>query len=85
MIWNFRVLANRYSVGYVFEIVEVYYDDEGNPVSCTGPIGISSDDPKNLPDVFEMMRSALDKPILDSENWPNEFDVQSWNPDLEME
>lgn len=63
MGWNYRVL--RYSNGEL-GIHEVYYDEAGNPTSCTeDAVGPGGDDLAEIRAVMEDMKSALAQPILD--------------------
>jgi hypothetical protein len=43
-------------------------------VSCTeNPIPVSCFADESLKDTFDLMRKALDKPVLDYDNFPNEW------------
>jgi len=83
--WNYRILARRiitdlYSDVH-FGIYEVYYDDENNmPESCTeNPITITSyesecEDPiDSIKWQLDVMIEASNKPVLDYDNFPNEY------------
>lgn len=76
MSWNYRVV--RYSdtceeSGSFFLIEEVYYDDDGvTPRSHTVEgAAVGSGTLDELSGVLDVMREALDKPVLDDGNWPN--------------
>lgn len=60
---------------YYFQIHEVYYDKDGKAESHTvNPCSIISEQGKDgIRWVLEQMLKALDRPILDKENFPNEF------------
>ncbi len=66
--WNYRVIKSR--IDGSLSIHEVYYDsnDDSNPTNCCGSYGSAAaigDDKEELLRVLEMMKEALDKPILD--------------------
>lgn len=66
--WNYRVIEFVDPLsGPWRSIHEVYYDDEGRPFAyMEDPAGVISDegDGFDLSGVLDMMRSALDKPVL---------------------
>lgn len=63
MTWNHRVM--RYADGSL-GIHEVFYNDDGNPVSWTEEaIGVAGDNLEELREELTHMLRALDKPILD--------------------
>ena len=71
--WNYRVLAHTYENEVAFQIHEVHYQD-GKPDSYgEPPAPVSSDRFEELSWVMFRMGEALDKPILDANNWPNEY------------
>lgn len=73
--WNYRFIRHKkYSDGsYAIQLHEVYYDDDGQPTSCTlHPINVyslveSEDDleVEQLQTLKEMIVAAFDKPVLD--------------------
>lgn len=66
MSWNYRVLQNENSVA----IYEVYYDENGDPRSCTmSPVSPIGEDVEGLKKDLEMMKQAFDKPVLDYEDF----------------
>jgi len=69
MTWNYRVLAREYKgfneVDVIFEIHEVYYNDEGVPDMCTeDAIAVDGDNLAELSNTLKRMRKALKRPIL---------------------
>jgi hypothetical protein len=76
MTWNYRVLSRTKYNGLRKEeyqelgVHEVYYDDEGNPTSCSvdpiTPWGFSF---VELRKDFELMRRAFEKPVLRYEDF----------------
>jgi hypothetical protein len=66
--WNYRVI--RYKNGDL-GIHEVYYNDEGIPVSCTENAvgvygdGVYADGIEDMSKTLEHMRKALAQPIID--------------------
>lgn len=51
-----------------FQIHEVYYDEGGTPKSITeDAVGVGGNTKKEIADVLDMMRKALEKPVLDFE------------------
>lgn len=78
MSWNYRVIRTIDPNGdEYYGIHEVYYDDEGNPVSCTensvNPIGESVEDLSHT--VIYMMR-AFTEPVLEMRQFEVNNDVE---------
>lgn len=89
MSWNYRIGTEIYeyqlnqaefSRERVFSIVTVYYDEEGNPKAY----GMKNNGDYNnwlsfcesineLKGTVEKIQSALSKPVIDLDNFPNEF------------
>lgn len=69
MTWNYRVIRHSPRTPYDDEtlaIHEVYYDDKGNPTSCTvDPTGIVGDDLRSLRLSIAGVMRALQMPILE--------------------
>lgn len=75
MTWNYRVIVHMQEDDTLFEIYEVYYDINNNPVSYTknsvGPWGLNS---KELKKSLQRMVKCLDKPFLwGDEKFPQIF------------
>lgn len=73
--WNTRVLTKKYpnSEERDFFLTEVHYD-EGIPVAYSyGVYNYSADTLKGLKWRLNRMKEATKKPILDADNWPNEY------------
>ena len=69
MTWNYRVIRHRKSGEDDFlEIHEVYYNEDGEPTSVTQE-GVSAGDEtiEGLRETLDLMKQALDEPILDFE------------------
>ena len=63
--WNYRLLAHEYRREVVFAIHEVFYNELGIPTNCTKEgAKIVGDDAQEVEEVIEMMKEALNKPIL---------------------
>ena len=77
MTWNKRVLAKRFDCGTVeLEVYDVYYDEEGiaNGRSADPSTLFSGDGTIEwLREELRHMAEALDKPIIDIDNFPQEF------------
>jgi hypothetical protein len=59
---------NSAAVTYWYEIVEVYYDkNTKEPVNYCEP-HMHFDSPSDFAETLEMMKSALDKPVLKAHN-----------------
>ena len=63
-----------------YGLYEVYYDDHNKPDSCTQesmkPLSYDEDDVDciaELKQTLDWMREACEKPVLDYDNFPNEF------------
>lgn len=66
MAWNYRVL--KHPDGFL-AVHEVYYTNN-NPDSCTvEPIDLSGDDLKHLKSILKGVQKALEKPILNYEDF----------------
>ena len=74
MSWEYRVIAFREGDGDVYlGIYEVYYKDGemmGFTQNGVSPFGYDIDGLKM--DMFRMLE-CMDKPILDGDNFPNEY------------
>ena len=60
----------------IFSILEVYYDKDGNVngyIDETKNSLAGWEDYEDLVGTHTLMKKAFDKPILDLDNWPNEY------------
>lgn len=75
MSWNHRVVTRIQKGVRFFEIAEVYYDSEGVPHSyCSvGTCLTGWEDLQDLKGTYDKIASAFEKPIIDLDNFPNEF------------
>lgn len=79
-IWNYRVVQWKTPQGKpYFSIHEVYYDDEGRPISCSvepdHPMGNTLDE---LREDLEWYRKAIDAPVLTEDDFTGD-----WGLDLD--
>lgn len=64
MSWNYRTVRCTESDAVFYEIKEVYYNEQGLPNGyCDADL--FGETLEELKDVFDMMKLALEKPILD--------------------
>ncbi len=76
MTWNYRFIRHKpYEDGaYTIQLHEVYYNDKGEPRSCTlHPVNVyaimgetvGESEEESLKELRQMIVAAFDKPILD--------------------
>lgn len=73
--WNYRVLrtADKATGEVTNQIHEVYYND-GVPTSCTlRPVSPCGETIEELHTDLQMMVTALQRPVIDGDNWPTEI------------
>lgn len=82
MTWNYRVMQHDHETPIIgddgkpvietsFDIHEVYYSTDGNPVSYTSdPIAVSGESIDGLGWVLDRMREAVAKPVLTEADFP---------------
>jgi hypothetical protein len=75
--WNYRILARNINNEIQYAIYEVHYEND-IPKACTQnpvyPLGFASEEPvDSIKWQLDAMRSALDKPVLDYDNFPIEY------------
>jgi hypothetical protein len=73
MSWNYRVLRHKEDPlsenGEWLSIHEVHYQD-GKPTMCTaGPPGAGGETLEEIVKCLDLMKEALDKPILDYDDF----------------
>lgn len=89
MSWNYRVGTRIFSYAKEFEntdsnlkdipnarlfsIIEVYYDKNGIPQGHVNASVKDWDSYEDLVGTHNLMAQAFQKPILDLDNWPNEW------------
>ncbi len=68
-MWNYRVVKKSIVDDFddeIYAVHEVFYDDDGNPVGCTEKsVRIGEYSLKSLSETIDLMKQALDKPVLD--------------------
>jgi hypothetical protein len=67
--WNYRVVKADDWEGY--EVREVYYDENDVPYAH-GSAALLCEDMEGLRQVFEWMKAALEKPILEAKDFKKE-------------
>ena len=77
--WNYRILARRVETEVQFAFYEVHYENNV-PIACTQNNVYPSSYDENIEDPIEsirwqlnMMKKALNKPVIDYDNFPNEY------------
>lgn len=75
MSWNHRIVTQIVNKIRLFDIAEVYYDSEGVPHSyCSvGTCLTGWADLQDLKGTYDKIASAFEKPIINLDNFPNEF------------
>jgi len=73
--WNMRVLTRRYpnSVEREFFLSEVHYENDVPVGYSYGTYNYGADNVKGLKWKLNRMKEATKKPVLDGDNWPNEY------------
>ena len=76
--WNHRILAHKESPGTQFEetiyaIHEVYTKDGKLSSYAESPVNLSATSTEGLKWTLDRMRECLEKPILDRDNFPEEW------------
>lgn len=61
--WNHRIVRTDDAFGPYFELVEVFYDNQGRPYGYTDAT-IGGDDLKGIVQQLEWFELALTKPVL---------------------
>lgn len=65
MGWNYRILAHQHDHVIDFQIHEVYYDKENNPISYTSnPVSVTGESIKSINWTLNKMKVSLMKPII---------------------
>jgi len=95
MSWNYRIGTHVFSYKQVFtnnpklakmkdqrlfSIIEVYYDEKGNPNSSAEAQPTKNwETLEDLTKTLDLLMKAKDKPIIDMDNWPNEYKPEENN------
>lgn len=71
MTWNYRVLTTEYQGVVEYSLHEVYYNEKGEPTSCTvEPVTpYSSEGLEDFKLSMQLMMYAFDKPVLKYEDF----------------
>lgn len=76
MTWNYRVLARPDGDDWWYSIHSVYYNENGTPNSFSDlPQSAVGQSPSEVQKDLEMMKEALNKPVLSYDNFPKELNV----------
>jgi len=84
--WNHRILAHWQASNFLedggywyFGIHEVHYDNDKPGSYTADAISIISEEGLDgIKWTLDKMLICLNKPILNAEDWPNEFDYENW-------
>jgi len=79
--WNFRIGTKLYRYKNMkvdperlFSVIEVYYDDDNNPVSYGGKNLLKDiESIKGIKWAIKHIPEAFEKPIIDMDNFPKEW------------
>jgi hypothetical protein len=75
-MWNHRVLAYQEGDETHYQIHEVHYDEQGNPIMYTeNPVRVSAESLVGMLWVLDKMKACLYKPVLSMENFPRKYEV----------
>lgn len=83
MTFNTRIIAwsdDQWPTGYRYQVHEVYYDEEDRPICYTGVKELCVEDERDIAFINRMISDAHNKPIIDGDNFPNEFDIDDDSP-----
>lgn len=77
--WNYRLLARRKGLEIEFGFYEVHYEND-IPIACTENTVYPSAYDENIEDPIDSikwqlnaMKLALEKPVINYDNFPNEY------------
>lgn len=74
MTWNYRLIAFIEDDELILEMCRVYYDDNNVAVSYSDNISmVSTDGLLGIKLEIDRYTDAMNKPILDGNNFPNEY------------
>lgn len=74
MSWNYRIIKSKYLGSQIYEteekleIMEVHYNKEGKPISCSDADAPYGESKEELKECLDLMYKALEKDILDIES-----------------
>ena len=86
MSWNYRVMAHRSpfdenDIG--LQIHEVHYDKKKNPKAFSKePAMIGGESIEDIKWILKEIEVCLEKPILDANNFPNEYETKQSNEQI---
>jgi len=87
--WNYRILARKIKDEVQYGFYEVHYNNDV-PVACTEhfvyPIGFNSDEDPVDSIIWQLdnMKLATEKPVLNYDNFPNEYIAYSRKKKLKL-
>lgn len=78
MTWNYRIVTHIHNGVRLFSIAECYYEEgQSTPSSYIDPreknILSNWEDVNDVRGTHRLVAHALEKPILDLDNWPKTF------------
>ncbi len=70
MLWNHRLIKRTDGLEVFYSIHEVFYDDRGNPESCTqNAVGVCGESKAEILETLQLMERALSMPTLNYEDF----------------
>lgn len=75
MTWNHRILAHETKDGFFFQVHEVYYNKDYNPISYTeNAVSIVGNNLDEINWSLDKIKECTNKPILYAgDKFPNEY------------
>ena len=68
--WNYRLIRRQTEFGEEIAIHEVYYDEDGEPRSCSKePVPVAGEDIEVFEKDVDLMKQAFSKDVLDYESF----------------
>lgn len=68
--WNYRMVRREGEHEPVVGIHEVFYDGDGEPRACSkNPVGFMGEEVEDLKNEMDRAKQALNKPVLDYEEF----------------
>ncbi len=85
MSWNYRICTKiegkeGSSRWRSFNMLEVYYNEDKIPhgtSTCDHNLLCKAENYQDLENTYQLMRNAFLKPVIDLDNFPNEFKIEN--------